>query len=162
LTNEPLYGTIQEDFLRTFSASLVGRTKPGFNPKMVFNCQSQLKGFMRLDEEARKLQRQIEDPSVDGQPDLSDLPDAAELRAILRNGIFEFEESLKGLPPDQQEVAYILYLQKIREVTCTMHIAVDSLVDKNKLGNDMPGEEMFAELVNVVPSWHYIAHLYGY
>ena len=115
---------------------------------------------MQLEEEARKLERQIEGATAEGLGSLSDLPDVKELRPILRNGVDEFEETLAKLPRDQQEAAYILYLQKIRETTCAMHIAVDSLVSKKRLGPNPPDEGMFADNPYVVPRWHCIAQLY--
>ena len=112
---------------------------------------------MRLDEEAGKLLSQIEGPS-----NARELEDATELRAILREGVFELEEALKTLPSDQQEVVHILYLQKVREITCTTHIAVNALIDKHRVGGTVPDEEVFAGDPHVLPSWREIAHLYGY
>src|SRR6266404_2910298 len=121
----------------------------------------QPKGIMRLEEEARELQRLIEDSLAKGLADLSDPPDITELRARLRDGVFELEELLKSLPQRQREVAYVLYVQKIRQATCVVHMAVDSVVNKNTTGENPPDEAMFADNPNVVPSWHYIANLYG-
>src|ERR1017187_1511742 len=79
--------------------------------------QMPLKSKYRLHESAQMTEERLLRRS-------KPMPDVADLKRTLREGLTAFEAFLRKLPPQEQEEAIIAYLEKVRKVTYSFHFVV--------------------------------------
>jgi hypothetical protein len=110
---------------------------------------------MRLDEEARKLEdstlrhaKRIDQPLT--------------LKRIISEALTRFEECLKGLPTEEREEALVLYLDKIRRVTFSFHLAVSEQLAREKFGRSTEPDERKRILKGLSETMRALAALYRF
>jgi hypothetical protein len=69
------------------------------------------------------------------------------LKAVLRDGLTDFEEMLKPLSDQHRQAALSLFLEKMRETALQFHLAVLKLFFKNEL-MDSPTPAKARELMS--------------
>jgi hypothetical protein len=101
------------------TSALLGWQKEARFPhwKTAFDCQSQPKGFMRLDQEAQKAEERILEGAIE-------IDDVATLKRILNECLTAFEKETNALPKPERDEALSLYLDKLRKVTFSFHYTI--------------------------------------
>ena len=150
-----LYGTILGDFRGVFLRSFGGRTKSGFPQKLGFNCQSQPKGFMRLDEEARKAEEKM-------LQNARRIEHAPTLKRILKEALPNFERALDTMPPQQREEALGLYLERIRRLTFGFHLVIVEQTAREAFVKADDNEDGAAILVDLHEDMQNVSRLYRF
>jgi hypothetical protein len=133
----------------------VAERSPFSIPKTGFDCQSQPKGFMRLDEEAQKAEERI----LQHAQRMEDVPT---LKRILREGLAGFEQALDALSPQEREAALSLYLDKIRKITFGFHFAIFERSARAEFFRNPTRERMQAILARSAEDMDKIASLYRF
>jgi hypothetical protein len=110
---------------------------------------------MRLDEEARKLEDRILRRAGRIDQPLT-------LKRILREALTSFEQCLKGLPAKEREEALGLYLDKIRRVSFSFHLAVAQKMAREEFGSSTEPAERTRILKGLSEAMQALAALYRF
>ena len=105
-------------------------------------------------EETKTLERKIR------QTSRTTIRDSRKLKAILKIALAEFEKALDALPQNEREVASSLYLERIREVSFTFHLAVLRLRAGSDALNNPTREALRARLEQYGKELQEVAELY--
>ena len=110
---------------------------------------------MRLDEQARELE-----DSILRRAGRIDQP--MTLKRVIREALSSFEQCLKGLPAKEREEALALYLDKIRRVTFSFHLAVVHKIAREQFGRSKESVERKRILKDLSDAMHALAALYRF
>jgi hypothetical protein len=110
---------------------------------------------MRLDQQARKLE-----DTILRSAERIDQP--MTLKRIIKEALSSFEQCLKGLPAEEREEALALYLDKIRRVTFSFHLAVVHNMAREKFGSSTEPVERKRILKGLSEAMQALAALYRF